>query len=166
MKVKTLRDLFLHQLRDLLSAEKQLVKALPKMAKAATSEELKEAFEQHLTQTETHVERLNEIFETIGTNGRGGKCIAMEGLVAEGEQMLKAEMPPSVLDAALIASAQRIEHYEIAGYGTARTLAEIVDEDEAAELLGETLAEEKEADERLTELAESTVHEEAADEAD
>ena len=143
MKVKTLRDLFLHQLRDLLSAEKQLVKALPKMAKAATSEELKEAFEQHLTQTETHVERLNEIFETIGTNGRGGKCIAMEGLVAEGEQMLKAEMPPAVLDAALIASAQRIEHYEIAGYGTARTLAEIVDEDEAAELLGETLAEEK-----------------------
>ncbi len=161
MKIKSLRDLFLHELKDLYSAEKQLLKALPKMIKATKHEELQAAFEEHLQQTEEHVSRLDEIFELLGTNNRGEKCLAMEGLIEEGQRMLKEDIAPEVLDAALIAQAQRIEHYEIAGYGTVRTFAEILDEDEAVDLLQETLDEEKETDEKLTEIAESIVNTEA-----
>lgn len=161
MKIKTLRDLFIHELRDLHNAEKQLLKALPKMIKATKHEELQSAFETHLRQTEEHVERLDEIFGMLGVTSRGEKCLAMEGLIEESQRLLKEEVSPEVLDAALIAQAQRIEHYEIAGYGTARTFAEILDEDEAGDLLQETLDEEKETDERLTEIAESIVNVEA-----
>ncbi len=160
-KIKTLHDLFVHELRDLYSAEKQLLKALPKMAKAATHEELKEGFEQHLAQTEEHVARLEQIFEKMDVSSRGEKCAAMEGLVEEGKKIMEEEMPDNVLDAALIAAAQRVEHYEIAGYGTAKTFAEILGEDEAADLLEQTLEEEKETDVKLTELAESTINADA-----
>jgi ferritin-like metal-binding protein YciE len=160
-KIKSLHDLFVHELRDLYSAEKQLLKALPKMAKAANHEELKEGFEEHLGQTEEHVSRLEEIFEKLGVSSRGEKCAAMEGLIEEGKKILEEEMPENVLDAALIAAAQRIEHYEIAGYGTAKTFAEILGEDEAVDLLEQTLDEEKETDVKLTELAESTINADA-----
>jgi ferritin-like metal-binding protein YciE len=160
-KIKSLHDLFVHELRDLYSAEKQLLKALPKMAKAATHEELKEGFEEHLSQTEEHVSRLEEIFEKLGVSGRGEKCAAMEGLIEEGKKILEEEMPDNVRDAALIAAAQRVEHYEIAGYGTAKTFAEILGEDEAVDLLEQTLDEEKETDVKLTELAESTINADA-----
>jgi ferritin-like metal-binding protein YciE len=161
MKIKTLRDLFVHELRDLLSAEKQLTKALPKMAKAAHNEELKEAFETHLRQTEEHVERLEQIFEALDVSSRGEKCAAMEGLIIEAQNIIKEEMPPEVRDAALVAAAQRVEHYEIAAYGSARTFAEVLDVDEAVDLLEETLEEEKETDEKLTELAEDVINVEA-----
>lgn len=161
MKIKTLRDLFIHELRDLHSAEKQLLKALPKMIKVTKHEELQSAFEAHLQQTEEHVNRLDEIFEILGVPSRGEKCLAMEGLIEECQKLLKEEVSPEVLDAALIAQGQRIEHYEIAAYGTARTFAEILDEDEAGDLLQETLDEEKETDEKLTEIAESIVNIEA-----
>ena len=161
LRLDNLEDLLLLELKDLYSAEKQLLKALPKMAKATKNEELQSAFEEHLQQTEEHVSRLEEIFELMETNNRGEKCLAMEGLIEEGQRMLKEDIAPEVLDAALIAQAQRIEHYEIAGYGTVRTFAEILDEDEAVDLLQETLDEEKETDEKLTEIAESIVNVEA-----
>lgn len=161
MKIKSLRDLFLHELRDLYSAEKQLLKALPKMAKAATHEELKEAFEEHLAQTEEQVQRLEQVFESLGEKPKAEKCLAMEGLIAESQELLKEDMPDNVLDAALIGAAQKVEHYEIAGYGTVRTFAEMLDEDEAVDLLEQTLEEEKETDARLTEIAESLVNTDA-----
>lgn len=166
MKVKNLRDLLLHELRDIYSAEKQLIKALPKLAKAASHEELQEAFQDHAEQTQEHVERLDQIFEGMDESSRGDKCAAMEGLIEEAQKLVDEEMPPNVLDAALLAAAQRVEHYEIAAYGSARTFAEILDEDEAADLLGQTLEEEKEADIRLTELAESIINSEAEEEED
>ncbi len=157
-KIKTLRDLFLHELRDLYSAEKQILKALPKMTKAATHEELKAAFEEHLTQTEEHVSRLEQVFESLGEKAKAEKCLAMEGLLAEGAQTMEEDMPDQLMDAALIGSAQRVEHYEMAGYGTVRTWAEILEEDDAVDLLTQTLDEEKETDEKLTEIAESLVN--------
>jgi ferritin-like metal-binding protein YciE len=160
-KIKSLHDLFVHELRDLYSAEKQLLKALPKMAKAAIHEELKEGFEEHLKQTEEHVSRLEEIFEKLEVSSRGEKCAAMEGLIEEGKKMLEEDIADNVLDAALIASAQRIEHYEIAGYGTAKTFAEILGIDDAVDLLEQTLDEEKETDVKLTELAENNINAEA-----
>jgi ferritin-like metal-binding protein YciE len=163
MKIKSLRDLFIHQLRDLFSAEKQLVKALPKLAKAATNEELKETFEEHLRKTEEHVERLEQIFEALEISSRGDRCAAMEGLIAEAQAMMKEEMPGAVLDAALVACAQRVEHYEIAAYGSARTFAEVLDIDEATDVLEETLEDEKEADIKLTELADEVINVEALD---
>lgn len=166
MKVKTPRDLFIHELRDLHSAEKQLLKALPKMAKAAAHEDLRAVFEEHTEQTETHVERLEEIFERLEVPARGEKCAAMEVLLEETAQRLKAGMPAKLLDAALIAVALRVEHYEIAGYASARTFAEILSEDEAAELLGETLEEEKEAAEKLVEIAARAVDADAGAEED
>ncbi len=161
MKIKTLRNLFIHGLRDLLSAEKQLLKALPKMAKAAHNEELKDGFGEHLRQTEEHVERLETIFEGLNLSNRGERCVAMEGLIEEGQKLLKLEMAPAILDAALISAAQRIEHYEIAAYGSARTFAEILDADEALDLLEQTLEEEKETNVKLTDLAEEVVNVEA-----
>ena len=161
MKLKSLEDLFIDQLRDLYSAETMIVKALPKMAKAASSDELQSAFEEHLQQTEGHVERLEEIFTRIGTKAKGKKCEAMEGLLDEGKEIMSAEGDDSVRDAALIAAAQRVEHYEMAGYGCARTFARLLGDAEAADLLQQTLDEEGEADKKLTEIAESSINVEA-----
>lgn len=162
MKLQTLEDLFLHELKDLYSAENQLVKALPKMAKAATNPELKAGFEEHLEQTKGQVERLAQIAEKLGKKLTGHKCKAMEGLVEEGAELISEDADDRVRDAGLIGAAQRVEHYEIAGYGTARALANRLGHDDFAELLEETLNEEKETDAKLTELAESAVNEEAA----
>jgi ferritin-like metal-binding protein YciE len=164
MKLDSLRTLWVEEMRDLYNAENQLLKALPKMAKTASTPELKEAFETHLEETRTHVERLDEIFDKLGKKPTGKTCKAMKGLVEEGSEMMQADGPDSVIDAGIIAAAQRIEHYEIAGYGTARTFASILGEDEAEDLLQETLDEEGAADEKLTEIAESVVNEDAEDE--
>jgi ferritin-like metal-binding protein YciE len=161
MKLNSLKKLYLEELRDLYSAETQLVKALPKMAKGASSNELKEAFESHLEQTKEHVERLTEIFDRLDEKPTGKTCKAMEGLIEEGSEMLEQEGDESVIDAGLIAAAQRVEHYEIAAYGTARTFANLLGEDEAADLLQQTLDEEGETDKQLTELAEGIVNEKA-----
>ncbi len=158
MKIKSLRDLYVHELKDLLSAERQLIKALPKMAKAATNEELAAGFEEHLTQTEEHAKRLEKILDGLGESNRVEKCLAMEGLIAEGEKGVEEDMPKEMLDVALIAIAQKVEHYEISGYGTVRTLAETLGEDDAAELLRTTEDEESATDEKLTSLAESAVN--------
>jgi ferritin-like metal-binding protein YciE len=148
-----LKTLFIDELKDLYSAENQLVKALPKMAKAASSDELREGFEKHLEQTKGHVQRLEKIFEALGENPKGKKCKGMEGLIEEGSEAMQEDYEGSVLDAALIGAAQRVEHYEIAGYGTVRSMAETLAEDDHVSLLEETLQEEKETDEKLTELA-------------
>ncbi len=153
-KMESLHDLYLEQLRDLYDAEQQLIKALPKMAKAASSEELKKAFEEHLGKTRTHAERLETVFTQKGEKAKGQKCKAMEGLVKEGAEAIGEDMSPEVKDAALIAAAQRVEHYEMAGYGCVRTYATLLGENEAASLLEKTLQEEREADETLTGIAE------------
>lgn len=158
MALKTLEDLFLHEIKDLYSAEKQLIRALPKMAKAATSPKLRQGFEKHLRQTEGHVERLEQIFEQLGKAARGPKCEAMAGLVEEGQKMIEEEADEAVKDAGLIAAAQRVEHYEIAGYGTARTFARHLGHEDAADLLQQTLDEEAATNEKLTELAESEIN--------
>jgi ferritin-like metal-binding protein YciE len=163
MKLKTLEDLFVHELKDLFSAENQLVKALPKMAKAATHEELKAGFEEHLEETKIHVERLNEIAELCECKLTGHKCKAMEGLIEEGQELISEDAEDAVRDAGLIGAAQRVEHYEIAGYGTARALAAVLGYEEAVELLTQTLDEEKATDEKLTELAENIVNADAAE---
>lgn len=155
MSVSNLEDLFLHELRDVLDAERQLTRALPKMAKAATSEELKAAFEEHLEVTEEHVERLEQVFELVGKAARGKHCAGMEGLVKEGSQLIEEEEPSAALDAALICAAQKVEHYEIAAYGSLATYAELLGMKDAKRLLGTTLEEEKETDSKLTELASS-----------
>jgi ferritin-like metal-binding protein YciE len=159
--LKTLDDLFLKEIRDLYSAENQILKALPKMAKKATSEALKEALNQHLEVTKGQVERLEKIFTDLGKSSRGPKCAAMEGLVEEGKELLEADAEGAVLDAGIIGACQRIEHYEMAGYGTARTLAQHLGLQEAADLLQETLDEEGDADKQLTELAETEINIEA-----
>jgi ferritin-like metal-binding protein YciE len=156
--LKTLEDLFTHGLKDIYNAEKQLVKALPKMAKAASCEKLKAGFEEHLTQTEGHVERLETIFRSLDVNGKGVKCAAMEGLVQEGSETIHEDAEPAVHDAALIAAAQKVEHYEIASYGTLLAFANLLGNSEAADLLQQTLQEEKETDQKLTELAESEIN--------
>jgi ferritin-like metal-binding protein YciE len=156
-----LRELFLDELSDLYSAEKQLVKALPKMAKAATSDDLRQAFEEHLAQTEEHVSRLEQVFEAFDKPAKAKTCKAMQGLVEEGDQVIKDYKGEPACDAALICAAQKVEHYEIASYGTLCTWAEVLEQDDALELLQETLEEEKTTDERLTELAESASNMEA-----
>jgi ferritin-like metal-binding protein YciE len=161
MKLNTLKQLYIEELRDLYSAENQLLKALPKVAKGASSEELKLAFENHLDQTKVHVERLEEIFERLDETPKGKTCQAMKGLVEEGSEILEENGEESVLDAGIIAAAQKVEHYEIASYGTVRTFAQLLGEDEAAELLQETLDEEGEADKLLTQLAQEIVNPEA-----
>jgi ferritin-like metal-binding protein YciE len=152
MANETLRELYIDELKDLYSAENQLVKALPKMAKAATSEKLSSGFEEHLEQTKGHVQRLEQIFESLDESPKGKKCSGMEGLVKEGSEAMD-EFEDAVLDAALISAAQRVEHYEIAGYGTVVAFAELLGESEHQSLLNETLEEEKETDEKLTELS-------------
>jgi len=159
-----LKTLYIDELKDLYSAENQLVKALPKMAKAASSDELREGFEKHLEQTKGHVQRLEKIFEALGENPKGKKCKGMEGLIEEGSEAMQEDYEGSVLDAALIGAAQRVEHYEIAGYGTVRSMAETLAEDDHVSLLEETLQEEKETDEKLTELASQINTEANADE--
>jgi ferritin-like metal-binding protein YciE len=153
MQLNTLNDLFVDQLQDLHSAEEQLIEALPKMASAASSDELREAFEHHLTETQDHVRRITEIFGGLGVSPSGEKCEAMAGLIREGDQILTAQGDPTVRDAALIAAAQRVEHYEIAAYGTVRTLAGELDFGEAQDLLDQTLDEEGNADKLLTKIA-------------
>jgi len=163
MSIQTMQDLWVDQLRDLYDAEKQIVKALPKMAKSASSAELKRAFEEHLEQTKNQVERLEKIFAQMDERPKRKKCAAMEGLLEEGEELISEGEKSAVLDAGLIASAQKVEHYEIAGYGTARTHAETLGYSEAARLLEQTLNEEKATDEKLTQLAEGMVNEEAVE---
>ena len=158
MKLETLENLFVHELKDLLSAEKQLVKALPKMAKGAASQALRSAFEEHLEQTKEHVARLEQVFATFDKAPRAEHCKGMEGLITEGSDLLEEEGSPTVKDAALIGAAQKVEHYEISAYGTARTLAELLGNTKAVELLQATLDEEKETDEKLTQLALSEVN--------
>ncbi len=158
MKLETLKDLFVEELRDLYSAENQILKALPKMHKAAHSPELKAAFELHLKQTEGQVARLEQIFTKLGEKPTGKTCKAMEGLVAEGSEMIHEKAEPAVKDAGLIAAAQRVEHYEMAGYGTVRTFAKHLKMTEAEHLLQQTLQEEEATDKKLSTLAESNVN--------
>jgi len=161
MSAESLRDAFEEELKDVLSAEKQLLKALPKMAKAATHEDLKAGFEDHLEQTKTHVERLEKVFEILDKAPRAKKCKAMEGLIEEGAELMEEDMEPDVLDAMLICAAQKVEHYEIATYGTLVTWARQLGLEEAASILHETLDEEKDTDLKLTELAETGINAEA-----
>ncbi|HZT90831.1 MAG TPA: ferritin-like domain-containing protein [Gaiellaceae bacterium] len=153
MQLSTLNDLFVEQLQDLYSAETQLVEALPKMASAASHEELRDAFEQHLAETREHVTRLERIFDELGKSPGGETCEGMRGLIKEGEEILEMQGDPAVIDAALIAAAQRVEHYEIAGYGTVKTLAGHLDLGEAKSVLDDTLDEEAKADKLLTQIA-------------
>lgn len=147
-----LKELYVDELKDLYSAENQLVKALPKMAKAAASEELRQGFEEHLEQTKEHVARLEKIFKALDESPKGKKCVGMEGLVKEGSEVIAEDFEDAVKDAALIGAAQRVEHYEIAAYGTASEFARVLGESQHLSLLERTLAEEKETDEKLTEL--------------
>jgi ferritin-like metal-binding protein YciE len=149
-----LRETFVEELKDIYDAEKQLLKALPKMVKAAEHEELKDAFESHLHETEEHVRRLEQVFKLMDQPAKGKKCKAMQGLVEEGEELIKEDEG----DAALICAAQKVEHYEIASYGSLESWAKLMGEQEAADLLGETLGEEKSADEKLTGIAEETIN--------
>src|ERR1700730_11980779 len=162
LKLNSLRDLFIEELRDLYSAETQLVEALPKMAEAAASHGLASAFEQHLEETREHVSRLEKIFQQIGEKSSGETCEAMKGLIKEGETLVKAEGDPDVRDAGLIGAAQRVEHYEMAGYRTARSLAHRLGEHQTAESWQKTLNEEPEANKKLTTIAESRVNVSAA----
>jgi ferritin-like metal-binding protein YciE len=159
MADKGLRELYIDELKDLYNAEGQLVRALPKMAKGADSEELRHGFEEHLEQTKGHVQRLEEIFEALGESPKGKKCKGMQGLIEEGAEVLDEDYEGSILDAALIGAAQRVEHYEIAAYGTARAMAEVLGESNHVTLLTDTLQEEKETDEKLTELAQQAYSE-------
>ena len=153
MEHQALKELYIDELKDIYNAENQLLKALPKMAKAANSAELRTGFEEHLEQTRGHVQRLEQIFKELGEKPSGKKCKGMEGLVAEGQEMMGEDFEDDLMDAALISAAQRVEHYEIAAYGTVRTYAELLGEDTAAQLLEQTLEEEKETDQKLTDMA-------------
>jgi ferritin-like metal-binding protein YciE len=161
MKLNTLQKLYTDELRDLYNAENQLLKALPKMAKAASSEELKEAFEKHLEQTKGHVKRLEQVFEELDEKPKGKTCRAMKGLIEEGSEILQQEGEESILDAGIIVAAQKVEHYEIASYGSVRTFAHLLGQNKAAELLQTTLDEESETNELLNRLAGSTINPEA-----
>ncbi|MBV8587288.1 MAG: ferritin-like domain-containing protein [Verrucomicrobia bacterium] len=163
MNLETLQDLYIHELKDLYSVEKQLISALPKMAKTAKNDQLQAGFREHLEQTKEHAARLEEILGHHRQSTRGKKCKGMEGIIAEGAELIEEEADPEVKDAGLIAAAQRVEHYEIAGYGTARTYAEMLGDLQGAELLRETLDEEKQTDEKLTSLAKSSVNLAAAE---
>jgi ferritin-like metal-binding protein YciE len=157
-KLESLHGLYVHELKDMYSAENQILKALPKMIRAASSIELRGAFEEHLEQTEDHVRRLEQIGESLGKSLRGQKCKGMEGLLKEGQELLKEDTAAAVLDAGLIVTAQKVEHYEIAGYGTLRAYAQLLGEREAVAVLQQTLDEETETDKRLTLLAENSVN--------
>ncbi|MEP6956965.1 MAG: ferritin-like domain-containing protein, partial [Chthoniobacterales bacterium] len=158
MELESLRDLYIHELKDLYSAEKQIIRALPKMVKAADHRQLKAAFSHHLEQTRRHATRLEEILGALGQTTRGPKCVGTEGVLKEGEEMINEEADEQVRDAGLIAAAQRVEHYEIAGYGCARTYAELLGDKKGAKLLDTTLKEEGAADHKLTKLAKSVIN--------
>lgn len=162
MKLESIRDLYVEELKDLYDAENQITQALPKMGQAAQAPELKRAFQEHLKQTEGQIQRLEQIFQHLGTPAKGKKCKGVAGLIAEGEELLKEDAQPEVRDAGLIATAQKVEHYEMAGYGTVRTYAEMLGEREAAKLLQATLDEEGETNKKLTALAEQKVNRKAA----
>jgi len=162
MELQTLKDLYLHELKDLFSAEQQLVKALPKMAKAASNKELAAGFQEHLEQTRGHAQRLEQILSSHKATTRGPKCKGMEGIVAEGAEMIEEEADDEVKDAGLISAAQRVEHYEMAGYGTARAYAELLGDQEGAGLLQTTLEEERQTDEKLSKMAKSAINVAAA----
>lgn len=161
MKLKTLHDLYVDELKDLYSAEHQILKALPKMAAAASNTKLAKAFTDHLKETEDQVARLDKIFKKLDVSPTGKTCKAMKGLLEEGKDVLDEDADPTVRDAALIAAAQRVEHYEMAGYGCVRTFARLLGEDSAADLLQETLDEEGATDKALTTLAESVINADA-----
>jgi ferritin-like metal-binding protein YciE len=161
MKLDTLEKLYVDELRDIYNAENQLLKALPKMAKGASSSDLKNAFETHLRQTEMHVERLEQIFAQLDESPKGKTCHAMKGLIEEGSEILNEDGEESVLDAGIIVAAQKVEHYEMAAYGSARTFARLLGQEKAAELLQTTLDEESETNESLNQLAENIVNPEA-----
>lgn len=160
-KLNNLQDLFVHELKDLYSAEQQILQALPKMAKATEHTELRRAFEEHEQMTRDQVRRLDMIADDLGVNLKGHKCKGMEGIIKEGEELIGTKADPDVLDAGLIGSAQRVEHYEMAGYGTARTFARRLGHDRAAQLLQQTLDEEGQTDQRLTSIAEGMVNADA-----
>jgi ferritin-like metal-binding protein YciE len=162
MPDKDLNELFLDTLKDIYYAEKQILKALPKMAKAANSSELQAAFEKHHEETETHLERLEKVFEMLGKPARGKKCEAIEGIIEEGKEIMDDYADTPALDAGLLAAAQAVEHYEISRYGTLKAWAEKLNLPEAIELLDQTLAEEKKTDETLTKIAQTAVNYEAA----
>jgi len=161
MELDTLKDLYVEEIKDLYSAEKQLIKALPKMAKAASDKQLQQAFRTHLRQTAEHAARLEQICKDLGVSPRGEKCVGMEGLIEEGSELIKENPNPDVLDAGLISKAQHVEHYEMAGYGTVRTYARQLGFDSHADLLQQTLNEEGQTDHLLTALAESGINIEA-----
>lgn len=158
MSLQTLQDLFIHEIKDLYSAEKQLTEALPKMAEAASNPQLKQAFADHLRETTSQLERVHQLLHVFKVNPGSTKCDAMEGLITEGDEVIKEKAPASVKDAALIAAAQRVEHYEIAGYGTACAFAETLGHTEAAKVLDQILNEESAANEKLNGLAIKTVN--------
>jgi ferritin-like metal-binding protein YciE len=162
-KLKSLDDLLVHELQDIYDAEGQIVKALPRMIKAASHPELQAAFEEHLEQTEGQIERLDQAFKLLGIPAKGRKCAGMAGLIEEGKKMMEEDADPAVMDAALIAAAQKIEHYEIASYGCVCTYAEMLGYEQVHDLLGQNLEEEETTDERLTVLAESVINVEAED---
>jgi ferritin-like metal-binding protein YciE len=162
MSLDSLQALFLEELKDIYHAEKQLVQALPRLAKAATTPQLQQAFTSHLEETKGQVQRLEQIFKELGQAARGKRCKGMEGLVEEGKEIMEEEGEGPVIDAALIASAQKVEHYEIAAYGCLRTYAQMLGHENAARLLAETLAEEEAADEKLNAIAEGQVNASAA----
>ncbi len=161
MEMETLKDLYIEELKDLYSAENQIIKALPKMIKAASHEELKQAFRRHLKETEIHAQRVEQVCDELGVSPKGKKCVGMEGLLKEGSELIKEKPEPDVLDAGLIAAAQHVEHYEMAGYGCVRTYARQLGYEAQAELLQATLDEEGNTDKLLTEIAESSVNIEA-----
>ena len=163
MAMDSLKDLYIDELKDLYNAENQLLKALPKMARKASAPELKRAFQDHLAQTEGHVNRLEKIFKGLGEKPTGKTCKAMKGLVEEGKEIIEEDGDDSVLDAALIGAAQRVEHYEIAGYGVVRTFASLLGENSAVDLLQRTLNEEGETDKKLTALAETVINVDASE---
>ena len=155
MKLETLKDLYIHELKDLFSAEKQIIKALPKMVKAATNKQLATGFQEHLEQTKEHAARLEKVLKSHDESTSGPKCEGMEGVIREGNEMIEEDAEEEVRDAGLIAAAQRVEHYEMAGYGTVRTYAQLLGQQEMARLLQQTLNEEEEADQKLTQIASS-----------
>ncbi len=160
MEFNKLEDLYIHELKDLYNAERQIVNTLPKMAQAASSSELENAFKQHLEQTKRQIERLEKIFKMCNISADSKECKGIKGIIEEGEELIKNKenIDPDVLDAGLISGAQKVEHYEMAGYGTVRTFAEFLGQDEAANLLQQTLDEEKQTDKKLTELAENMIN--------
>lgn len=158
MELETLKDLYIHELKDLYSAEKQILKALPKMVKAASNADLKAGFQQHLEETKEQAVRLEKLLSSHGQTTRGPKCKGIEGVLKEGEEMIEEEADEEVRDAGLIGAAQRVEHYEMAGYGCARTYAEILGDKEGAKVLQQTLNEEGATDKKLTKLAVSTIN--------